>query len=67
MKYKYFLMLVLLNGLSFITLSSENENAIIKKLDCKKNCCKCSRIVKPVKEDNSMIEFSPIKPFLIFM
>jgi len=67
MKYKYFLMLVLLTTFSFITVSSENENAIIKKTDCKKSCCKYSKEVIPAKESNSLTEFSPIQQFLIFM
>jgi len=67
MKYKYFLMLLFFNGLSFITISSENENAVIKKMDCKKTCCEYNKKAKAVKTDNNLTDFSPIKQFLIFM
>lgn len=67
MKYKYFLILVLLNGFSFITLSSGNKETILKNLDCNKMCCKYSKKAKPENKDNSLIQFSPVHQFLIFM
>jgi len=67
MKYKYILMLILLNVFSFLTLSSENKETIFKKTDCKNMCCKYSKSAKPVSEDYSLIEFSPINQLITFM
>ena len=67
MKYKYFLMLILFNVFSFLTLSSENKETILEKMDCKKMCRKYNKPAKPVSADYSQIEFSPVNQFLTFM
>ncbi|MES1217700.1 MAG: hypothetical protein ABUT20_19495 [Bacteroidota bacterium] len=67
MKYKYFVMLVLLTGFSFLRLSSGNKKTIVIDTACKTACGKCKKIAKPVKEDNSIFQFSPLNHFLNFI
>jgi len=66
MKYKYFVMLVLLMGFSFIRLSSESIKKIINP-DDQKTCGKCKQPSEPVNDDNGVIQFSPLNPFLNFI
>ena len=66
MKYKYFVMLILLTGFSFIRLSSESIKKTINT-DCKKTCSKCKQSSKPVTDDNGVIQLSPLNPFLNFI
>jgi hypothetical protein len=66
MKYKYFIMLVLLTGFSFIRLSSESIKKTINP-DCQKTCGKCNQSSKPVKDDNGIIQLAPLNPFLNFI
>ncbi len=66
MKYKYLVMLVVLTGFSFTRLSSEKIKKIINP-DCQKTCGKCKQSSKPVKDDNGVIQLSPLNPFLNFI
>jgi hypothetical protein len=66
MKYKYFVMLVLLTGFSFIRTSSEDRKKVINP-DCQKICGKCKQSSNPVKDDNGVIQLSPLNPFLDFI
>ena len=51
MKYKYFLMLLLLSCISFMGLSSGNEKEELKESCCNNISVKCIKQEKSVKEN----------------
>jgi hypothetical protein len=67
MKYKFFLMLLLLSSISFMGISSGNEKKELKESCYDNISVKCIKPEKVVKEKGNASQFTSLNQFLLFM